>query len=111
VSALVLSSCQNTPVGVSANIDNSPQAPSLLLNAALPLVSTASNAFESTEINTASVKPVVSASDAKTLKRTDAIIEHTFSDGSKLRFRNIAGHAMENSDVAIADTDKLPRAF
>jgi hypothetical protein len=107
VSALILASCQNNPpLAPEASI--SPQAPFMALNAALPLVATQSIAIEVAEVNTAKARPIVSAADAKALKRTDAIIEHSFSDGSKLRFRNIAGHALQESDVAVADTEKLP---
>ena len=52
---------------------------------------------------------VVTPTVAANLKREGVIVEHSFSDGTKWRFRNITGHAVANSDIAIADTATLPQ--
>jgi hypothetical protein len=52
---------------------------------------------------------VVTPTVATNLKREGVIVEHSFSDGTKWRFRNITGHAVANNDIAIADTATLPQ--
>ncbi len=99
-----LAGCQTTHNPKSTN-DISSQP---LLNAALPLVATTSRAIDSIQLNASILKAVLTIEDAKNLKREDAIIEHTFSDTTKIRFRNISGYVMQNSDIAVADTATLP---
>jgi hypothetical protein len=53
-------------------------------------------------------KHVLSEQDAIRIKQKGVIIEHTFSNKEKVRFQNVADHAVYDRDIAIVSTAKLP---
>ena len=76
--------------------------------ATLEVVQSSSNAYVEDQASVAATTKILNDADAAKLKLKGVIIEHTFSNKQKIRFQNIANHAVGNTDVAIADTEKLP---
>ncbi len=76
-----------------------------------PTVFTKSNAFSSNDAKTKSGS-TLSPEDTAKLQLRDVVIEHTFSDGTKLIFKNNpGGYAIQNDDEAIAETKFIPAYF
>lgn len=58
---------------------------------------------------TSSLSDVVPDAVAQNLKK-QGWVEHTFSDGRKLKYRNYMGSAMIEDDIIFAPTDMMPQA-
>ena len=73
-----------------------------------PTVFTESSSFSSADSKTRA-RPTLTPENAANLQIKNVIIQHMFSDGTKVKFKNgIEGYAMHNGDEAIMKTNLLP---
>ena len=73
-----------------------------------PTVFTESSSFSSADSKTRA-RPTLTPENAAKLQIKNVIIQHMFSDGTKVKFKNgIEGYAMHNGDEAIMKTNLLP---